>query len=279
MGIIYKIYHVDSNKTYIGQTRTTLKHRGGQHQYSARALAKGKTPSDGSGTCTKLYRAMAKYGIGKFRMVKIIEVPDEDLNDFEEIFVGLYDSVRSGYNLMTGGGASRHSDETRIKMSETIQKNRPGMIDKFRKHEESKGLPMYVSYLPDDGNGYKGYALIRHPLCNKKHFTLKHFPTLESAKYACLAFLENLIKEGKTYQGSRTNPALPKGISRIKGGYRVRIQIDPDFPRLDKAFCDSKTSDEDKLNEAKAYIAEAKFRYLRKKNPEQFKPLDVDPLD
>lgn len=264
VGFIYRITHTETGKVYIGQTSKIPNIRFDQHMYHGETYDPDKPKTYRS----KLYAAMRKYGTEKFVPEVILTVPVQLLDDAEIMFIKHYDSVNNGYNI-TPGGASGIGY-----VSAEMRKENP---DPWRKHEESKGLPQHVCYLPDDGNGFKGYGIIRHPLCKKKYFTLKHHPDLESAKSACLTFLEALVKEGKVYENSRTNVQYPKGISKIKGGFRVRLLVDPNRPRLDKAFCDSNESDEVQLQKAKDYIAEARFRY-RMKIKDSDTP-EKDPLD
>lgn len=278
MGFIYKISTKTSNKVYIGQTRGTITHRYGQHTSGASAIAKGNRPN-GSGICTKLYRAMNKYGTSMFTIESVIEVPNEDLNFFEELFIVLYDSVINGYNLTWGGDSAVPSDETKARISFHIQMNRWIYIDSFRKHEGSKGLPMYMGILTLKTDGCEGYRIVRHPMCKKKHFsTKKHYSSMESAKYACLAFLEWLNKQTTPYEGSRTRTDLPLGISEITNGYRVRKIVDPEYPRIDKAFASQSDTMKVKLRKAIQYLRSVEADYFFKLHPEVLESIGDDPL-
>ena len=73
----------------------------------------------------KLYNAILKYGWDNFKVDILWSTTDDAnityiLNQLEEDFVNLYDSVNIGYNCMSGGGSKgRPSKETKKKMSET----------------------------------------------------------------------------------------------------------------------------------------------------------------
>lgn len=103
--IIYKITNKINGKIYIGQTLRSLKERFDQHKKS-----KG---------CLALYSAMKKHGKENF----IIEQIDlarslEELNKKETEWIVKTNSLfPNGYNLNTGGGNRKWSDESKLKMS------------------------------------------------------------------------------------------------------------------------------------------------------------------
>lgn len=124
--IIYKATNKVNGKVYIGQTRRTLLARKSQHLKRARA-----------GDKTKFYNALRKYGEDSFEWDIICEAYDKDtLNALETFFIGEYDSINSGYNMVDGGDNNvmdipgvrenqrkrMQSEETRRKISETMKK-------------------------------------------------------------------------------------------------------------------------------------------------------------
>lgn len=116
---IYRIYHCESGKSYVGQS-VDIQRRILMHY---------------SGTDTKMYmdRAIQKCGSDVFSW-EVLEVCSESNLDVREMhWIAALDCVRpNGYNLKTGGGGGRHSVQTRAKMS----KSRKGR--KFSdKHRES----------------------------------------------------------------------------------------------------------------------------------------------
>ena len=107
MGFIYRLTF-PSKKSYIGQTIRDIHKRLEEHQYA-------------SSSCVAVYNAIKKYGWEKVEK-EWYEVPDEDLNFYEEMLVALLGTLSpGGYNLMGGGGSKgRPSEESRQKMSEAI---------------------------------------------------------------------------------------------------------------------------------------------------------------
>lgn len=91
MGYIYKIWNDENDKIYIGETKNSLEQRWQGHLYSAKT-------SD-----THLYRAMRKYGINKFHIEVVEEVPDDRLFEREKYWIQYYNSVENGYNIQYGG--------------------------------------------------------------------------------------------------------------------------------------------------------------------------------
>ena len=106
MGFIYRLTS-PSEKSYIGQTIRTIEERFKEHQYS-------------NSGCVAISNAIQKYGWEN--MIKEwYEVPDDDLDFYEEMIVALLGTlVPRGYNLKDGGGATgKMSEESRQKMSES----------------------------------------------------------------------------------------------------------------------------------------------------------------
>lgn len=96
MGIIYKITNTANDKVYIGMTRKTLDERKARHLKDCANI-----------NCRsynyKLYQAMRKIGVDKFKFEKIEECPDDELEEKERVYIQQYDSVRNGYNSAYGG--------------------------------------------------------------------------------------------------------------------------------------------------------------------------------
>ena len=108
MGFIYKLtLKKESRKAYIGQTIRDIHKHLEEHQQLR------------SSRCRAIYNAIKKYGWENFD-VEWYEVPDEELNFYEEMLVALLGPLApGGYNLMEGGGSKgRPSEESKQKMSE-----------------------------------------------------------------------------------------------------------------------------------------------------------------
>ena len=94
-GVIYKITNTVNGKIYIGQTIKTIEERWKQHIYK-----KG---------CVYLHNAIIKYGVDKFKIDIIENVPIENLDEREVYWIHKYNSTDKeiGYNILLGGKLGR----------------------------------------------------------------------------------------------------------------------------------------------------------------------------
>jgi len=107
MGYIYMLKNKINGKIYIGQTIRPIHRRFKEHRL-------GK-----SSECVAIYRAIQYHGWENFEK-DYYYCPDEDLNFDEELLVREMDTLSpGGYNLKTGGGCGKMSEETKQKMSES----------------------------------------------------------------------------------------------------------------------------------------------------------------
>jgi len=142
MGYIY-ILTSPSGKSYIGQTTRPIKKRFRQHQHK-------------SSRCSAIYNAIQYHGWENFEK-EWYEVPDDDLNFYEEMLVALLGTLApSGYNLREGGGSTgklseetkqklsgenhhmwggTHSDKTKLEMSRNRQGDNNNMFGKSHSEE------------------------------------------------------------------------------------------------------------------------------------------------
>lgn len=123
MGFIYRLTS-PSGKSYIGQTIRSIEERFKQHQYP-------------DSECVAISRAIQKYGWENIKK-EWREVPDDELNFYEEMIVALLGTLSpGGYNLREGGGSrgslcedtkqkitmsligKTRTEETKLKMSES----------------------------------------------------------------------------------------------------------------------------------------------------------------
>ena len=104
-GYIYVIINNINDKTYVGQTRTTIERRWYQHRKASETL-KNKAV---------LYNAMRKYGVDNFSISIIGKYEQdtkekliEELNKKEMFYIALLDSTcdNYGYNMLAGGDAT-----------------------------------------------------------------------------------------------------------------------------------------------------------------------------
>lgn len=89
LGFIYVHICKANNKAYVGQTRRKdPKTRWGSngHRYSQQK---------------KFWRAIKKYGWDSFEHIILEQVPVEVLNESEDLWISIFDSVKNGYNCET----------------------------------------------------------------------------------------------------------------------------------------------------------------------------------
>lgn len=115
MGYIYKIQNKKDNKIYIGQTSRDIEIRWKEH------LKKGSN-------CRYLSSAIKKHGINNFEFKLVCITFDDNLDDVEIEYIKKYNTlVPFGYNLREGGNNSKHNEETKKKISESL-KNRTDIV-------------------------------------------------------------------------------------------------------------------------------------------------------
>ncbi|AGE49158.1 GIY-YIG catalytic domain-containing endonuclease [Acanthocystis turfacea Chlorella virus Br0604L] len=105
MGFIYRLTS-PSNKSYIGQTIRPILKRFEEHQ-------------DPDSPCVAISRAIQKHGWENMKK-EWIEIPDDELNFYEELLVALLGTLApDGYNLREGGGNGKWCEEVKQKMSDS----------------------------------------------------------------------------------------------------------------------------------------------------------------
>lgn len=105
---IYKHTNKLNNKSYIGQTKN-IKWRWYPNSYK---------------TCSKFYRAILKYGWDNFTH-EVIKICDEtNVDYFETYYINLYDSIKNGYNLDSGGCKNKIQSIETIQKKINVNKNR-----------------------------------------------------------------------------------------------------------------------------------------------------------
>lgn len=107
--VIYKITNQVNNKIYIGQTVQPLHERLRRHasKYSM---------------CRKLHNSIQKHGINNF-IIEEIDTTDtqEKVDELEKFYIKTLNTIEAGYNLKEGGANGLLSDETKEKISESLQ--------------------------------------------------------------------------------------------------------------------------------------------------------------
>ena len=103
-GVIYRIYHKETLKSYIGQT-INFRIRINEH-FSNR------------NKCPKLAKAIKKHKKEQFTVEKLeSDVPSNLLKKLECLHIRFWNSVENGYNLTYGGEGGIPSEETRKALS------------------------------------------------------------------------------------------------------------------------------------------------------------------
>ena len=140
--IIYQAINLINGKSYIGKTKTSLEKRKWGHLNNAK-----------KGVKSAFYNAIRKYGEENFKFIVIDELKlhrASVLNDKEKYYISLFNTIApNGYNMTKGGDGNdgsikpnlgkhlseeakerlrianlgkNHSEETKIKMSDSLKK-------------------------------------------------------------------------------------------------------------------------------------------------------------
>jgi hypothetical protein len=196
--LIYRIIS-PNNKFYIGQVneKKGVRQRWLQHIRTAK--------QDKNKGSRVLNNAIIKYKPENFKIETLCRV-HENIKDITEQFcISFFNSlVPYGYNLQTGGTFTNHSEETKLKRSESLRKllenpekreiwskakkGKPQDNKNNRKYEEDKCLPKYIRRIR--GN-YEGFCIDSHPICKCKKYTSKNL-TMEEKYAECLKYLNEL---------------------------------------------------------------------------------------
>ena len=118
-----------SGKSYIGQTYRPIEERLGEHRT-------GK-----SSDCVAIYNAIQYHGWENLEK-EWNEVPDDDLNFYEEMLVALLGTLSpNGYNLREGGGShGKMSEETKQKQREAHLGEKNHMFGKNQSEETKQKI-------------------------------------------------------------------------------------------------------------------------------------------
>lgn len=209
------IYHIQNKlngKAYVGQAKQMSmcgnKPRGYLTRWSEH---KAKAAFDAS--CA-IHSAMAKHGIEHFSIEKIVTVEEELADDYETMFIDLYNTgVPAGYNISPGGSGTGtvHSLQTRLKMS----KGRRPLSD----------LPMNIYHLHTKCS--EGYTVNQYG---------HHRATFSSSKHS----MEEKLEQAKAYLATmpkeKPKRELPRYVCRYQGGLLVYFKQTASRPKVWKAF-------------------------------------------
>lgn len=121
MFYLYKIVNSKNDKVYVGVT--------------SRPKLRFKEHMSKNSSCTKLRRAISKYGKENFRMEILCIGEEHYILDLEPKAIQLYDSVKNGYNLM-----DKHPNENFIVHSEESKANISKALNNYYANNTSKNL-------------------------------------------------------------------------------------------------------------------------------------------
>lgn len=107
---IYKFTHIDSGRSYIGQTIQTPNQRRLEHIANSRYTSREY----------HFHNSLRKYGVESFTF-EVLDTAKtlEELNSLEEKYVAMFDSINNGFNIRQPGGNKLHSEESKKRMSES----------------------------------------------------------------------------------------------------------------------------------------------------------------
>jgi group I intron endonuclease len=217
MGIIYIIRNLINNKSYIGQTKTSLNKRWSGHLSSYKQYCNNSK----HGSSWALYGAMRKYSLYNLVINKLLVCNDDELDEYEIKYIKIFNSVvPNGYNIRTGGSNGKHCEESREKMRQAklgsknynYGKSRSDEFKAIMKIKKSKenhhfwgkelsiehkeklaqshkkgkgiGLQMYIAYIKARPKHYQSEGYIVTYPGYKKHFTSKKFTLSQKLQMA-----------------------------------------------------------------------------------------------
>ncbi len=132
---IYRISYNFDNKSYVGQTWKPINVRFDEHNNST--------------SCPKLYNALKAHGRKNFS-VEILALASCQINaDYlEDLYINEYNTLdeKSGYNLKTGGRGGKHSEETKLKISQSNKGKLLG-VPKSAQHKKNVSKAKKVCHL------------------------------------------------------------------------------------------------------------------------------------
>lgn len=126
--IVYKAVNKTNGKVYIGQTIYDIEYR-------------QKTHTTGQWR-TKFKHALDKYGVDGFEWSVLCECSSlQEMNGMEKKFIEEYDSINTGYNLMSGGKqGGNHTETTKQKISEAMKGEKNPFYGKTHSEEAKKKI-------------------------------------------------------------------------------------------------------------------------------------------
>lgn len=131
---IYKWTHLETGKSYIGQSIQEPNRRRLEHIANSRHTKK----------TYHFHNAIRKYGVESFSWEVLAYAKSiDELNYLEDFYIKQFDSINKGYNIRNGGENKLHSEESKKRMSESQkkahQRRKDLGIDTFVKTKKTSG--------------------------------------------------------------------------------------------------------------------------------------------
>lgn len=265
-GVIYIMTCIPTGKSYIGQalnyTSCGIKYsgKGRVEMHFREAFYKKRTH------CRILNEAIREYGIKSFIWCNLKEVPEKDLDQWENYYVESYNTLKpNGYNFKKGGDHFTFSDETAKRMIKNyVQK-------------ESERCPKYIHPI-FDGMHVRGYSVEDYPNVCGGVYPKQNFNS-SGHNNRNLAFAKKYIRQLETINSDyvfddTTHPVpeilknkinaqtgLPKTIYRVNCnkkhiGYEILGFKTKDGKSVYKKFNDSKIPLKEKYEKILKYLEE-----------------------
>lgn len=96
----------------------------------------------------KFFNAIKKYGWDNFEhIILFVNLTKKEADFREQQFIEIYDSIRSGYNLKTGGSRGELSEESLAKMSKSLKEGYINHPERRKKIAKNKSTPNYTDEL------------------------------------------------------------------------------------------------------------------------------------
>ena len=102
---IYRIYNIETQESYIGQTNKTIDYRFKEHIREAKQSIRGERQD-----FSYFHRMLIYYGTDKFNIELLEETTLNDADEREMYWINYFDSYYNGYNS-TKGGQKRSTNE------------------------------------------------------------------------------------------------------------------------------------------------------------------------
>lgn len=156
--------------------------------------------------CSHFYKAIKKYGWDNFEhKIIITDVSKQFAEDFEKYLIKTLDTIKSGYNIESGGSACKQlSEETKAKIS-TANKGRkmkPEQIEKMAKHK--RNVKLSTEHKRKISEGLSKYYIVQYDALGN---IVKKFRTISDA------VTETKLSQGAIYRNinNQTKKKLLKG--------------------------------------------------------------------